>query len=101
MAQEMAAGKPDQQIKVTTRDEVEQLASAFSQMAARMRETVAAVTAEGNRMAAILSNMADGVLMTNTEGLVTLINPAAAAMMQVTPERALGHTFIHRNCPRS
>lgn len=38
--------------------------------------------------------MTDGVLITDSEGLVRLINPAAARLLEVSPEEALGRSFV-------
>lgn len=38
----------------------------------------------------ILRSTADGILVTNAEGILTYVNPAGAAMLGITPEATLG-----------
>ena len=73
VSKRMAEGDLDQEIQVTSRDEVGQLAKAFNLMAARLKEMVSLVTAERDRMAVILSTMGDGILIVDGESRVTNI----------------------------
>lgn len=94
MAQGMAEGELDQKIRVTSRDEVGDLAGAFNQMAAKLKEMVGLLTTERDKISAILSNMADGIFVVDGEGKVIMINRAAERMVQLSQENALGYTFM-------
>ncbi|MBN2186585.1 MAG: HAMP domain-containing protein [Dehalococcoidia bacterium] len=94
MSKRIAEGKLDQEIRVTSKDEVGELARAFNQMAARLKETVGLLTTERDKMSAILSNMADGIFVLDGESKVIMINRAAERMFQFSSSKALGHTFI-------
>jgi two-component system phosphate regulon sensor histidine kinase PhoR len=48
---------------------------------------------ERGRLAAVLENMADGVLITDQMGLVRLINPAAARILEVDEGESIGRSF--------
>ena len=94
MSKRMAGGELDQKVRVSSRDEVAELAGAFNQMAARLKEMVGLLTAERDKMFAILSNVADGILLLDSEGRVTMINQAASRILQLGEDKTLGHTFI-------
>jgi two-component system phosphate regulon sensor histidine kinase PhoR len=84
----------DQDIQITSQDEVGELATAFRQMAARLREMVALITNERDRIAAILSNIDDAIFMVDNDTKITTMNRAAENIFQVPGKRALGQTFI-------
>jgi two-component system phosphate regulon sensor histidine kinase PhoR len=94
LSKKMAQGELDQEIQITSRDEVGELARAFNQMAARLKEMVALVTNERDRMATILSNIDDAIFMVNVDSKVTTMNQAAEKVFQTQTNKALGHTFI-------
>jgi two-component system phosphate regulon sensor histidine kinase PhoR len=58
-----------------------------------LRERVDDLADERGRLAAVLENMADGVLITDDRGLVRLINPAAARILGVDEEKSIGFSF--------
>jgi two-component system phosphate regulon sensor histidine kinase PhoR len=62
-------------------------------MAEQLRAEVSHLAEEQGRLAAVLENMADGVLITDEAGRVRLINPAAAWILGVQEARALGFSF--------
>jgi two-component system phosphate regulon sensor histidine kinase PhoR len=94
MSKRMSEGELDQKIGVSSKDEIGELAGAFNQMSDKLREMVALLSTERDRMSAILSNMADGIVIVDGAGKVTMINQAAEGMFQLSQDEALGHTFI-------
>ena len=94
LSRKMSQGELDQEIKITSRDEVGELARAFNQMAGRLKEMVALVTNERDRMATILSNIDDAIFMVDSGSKVTTMNQAAEKIFQTQANKALGHTFI-------
>ena len=94
LSKKMAQGELDQEIQITSRDEVGELARAFNQMAARLKEMVALLTNERDRMATILSNIDDAILMVDGDGKITTMNRTAENIFQISEKKALGHTFI-------
>jgi two-component system phosphate regulon sensor histidine kinase PhoR len=93
VAERLAEGELGARILPTTQDEVGQLTRAFNHMAEQLREEVSHLAEERGRLAAVLENMADGVLITDEVGQVRLINPAAAWLLGVNEARALGFSF--------
>jgi two-component system, OmpR family, phosphate regulon sensor histidine kinase PhoR len=76
-AQRIAAGQLGQKITISTKDEIGQLAHAFNNMSANLKTTVDDISTEKTKLANILANMADGVIMTDADGNIILANPAA------------------------
>jgi two-component system phosphate regulon sensor histidine kinase PhoR len=93
VVQGVAQGDLTARLLPTTRDEVGVLTQSFNEMADRLRRTIVTLDAERKRSAAVLDNMAGGVLITDHEGRVRLINPAAARLLGTTQEEAMGRTF--------
>ncbi len=93
VVQRVAEGDLSARLLPTTRDEVGALTRAFNQMADRLRETITTLAGERSLLTAVLDNMADGVLITDGEGRVRLINPAAARLLGTDEEAALGRSF--------
>jgi len=87
-AQRLAGGDLDHTIPVVGRDEVSQLGRVFNDMAGALRAHVQAVEDERGRLAAVLSAMGDGLVITDAGGVVRLINPAAAHLLESSSSRA-------------
>ena len=79
----ITSGELGQKITIETRDEVGELAHAFNEMSARLKELVETISEDRARLATILDNMADGVIMTDTEGSISLANQAAARLFDI------------------
>lgn len=94
IAQRLADGDLNQVITLEGQDEVSHLARAFNEMAGALRAHVDAVEEERGRLAAVLASMADGLVITDPDGVVRLINPAAAQLLQTTPARAQGRSVM-------
>ncbi len=77
----------------TTQDEIGELTRSFNQMAIQLRKTINSLTEQQNQLSAVLDNMADGVLITDTQGIVQLINPAAASLLGANRRQSLGRSF--------
>lgn len=79
-AQRVEAGDLDARVRVTTGDELEDLARALdgarNQLAARIGEA----TVERERLEAVLDGMTEGVLVTDRAGRVSRTNPALRRM---------------------
>mgnify|MGYP001024361705 CR=1 FL=1 len=88
-----AAGDLSARLLPTTGDEIGALTRSFNQMAIQLRETINSLTEQQDRLSAVLDNMADGVLITDAQGIVGLINPAAADLLGANKEQALGRSF--------
>ncbi len=76
-SKQIASGELGQKITIEAKDEVGELAHAFNEMSLRLKESVAEISEDRARLATILDNMADGVIMTDDEGSISLANRAA------------------------
>ena len=94
MSKRMAEGELGQTIQVSSRDEVAELAQALNHLSAQLRETLHQIGVERDMVAAIVDNMADGIIMTDSEGRVALMNPAAEAILDAHREAAQGRLLI-------
>ena len=93
VVQRMAEGDLDARLLPVTRDEIGTLTRAFNQMAERLRSMVYALVEERSRLSGVLDTMADGVVITDSEGRVSLINPAAARILGTEEGPALDRPF--------
>jgi len=88
-ARRLAAGDLDARLhSIRTRDEVHDLALAFNQMGDQLRDQINRLADGNRRLTAVLENMADGVLITDQLGQVSLMNPAAQRLLKVSEEES-------------
>ncbi len=93
VAERMAAGDLGARLVPSGHDEVGQLTRSFGHMADRIRAQMMSLAEERGRLAAVLDHMADGVLITDENGRVRLINAAATRLLDTSEERAMGRSF--------
>jgi two-component system phosphate regulon sensor histidine kinase PhoR len=82
----MAKGDFNADLVPFTRDEVGQLTQAVTNLASQIRGQMSS-------LAAVLDRIADGVLITDGDGRVQLVNAAAARFINVTEARVQGRLF--------
>jgi len=82
-SQKIASGKLGQRINVESRDEVGELAHAFNEMSLKLKELVEEISGDRARLASILDNMADGVIVTDIDRRITLCNKAAENLFSI------------------
>ena len=75
------------------RDEIGTVAKVLDESARELGERLSAMTRERAHMDAILTGMAEGVLLVNDAGRFVLTNPAARAMLRI-PEDAEGRPYL-------
>jgi two-component system phosphate regulon sensor histidine kinase PhoR len=79
----IASGKLGQKIPIEARDEVGELTHAFNEMSAEMKELVETISEDRTRLATILDNMTDGVIMVDSEASISLANKAAGKLFNI------------------
>lgn len=92
-AHRVAHGDLSTYLLPTTRDEVGALTRSFNEMIGALRKTIESLERERSRLAGVLENMADGVLITDGEGSVSMINPAACRIFGMDREQAMDLSF--------
>ena len=91
--QRLAAGDLGARLLPATRDEVGTLTQAFNEMSERLRQTIRSLDDQRIRMGSVLSNMADGVLITDGSGRVQLLNRGAERILHIANEEARGRSL--------
>ena len=80
----LAAGDLDtEQIRALATGSTEELASAFIRMSEAVRGTVRDLSGERNKLTAVLNTMADGIVVVEVDGRVSLMNQAAQLLLDV------------------
>jgi two-component system phosphate regulon sensor histidine kinase PhoR len=90
----LARGDMSRRALLRSRDEIGELARTFDGMATRLEETIAEMGRDRGQMRTVLDTMADGLLVTDADGRVRLLNPAAASLLGVDPATAAGKTVL-------
>lgn len=70
-------------LPVRSRDELGKLARVMNEMAGRLEGEMVRLSAERNRLDAILRGMGEGLLVTAADGAVTLVNPAFRELFEI------------------
>jgi two-component system sensor histidine kinase VicK len=79
----VAEGEFDQRAPVLGTDEIGQLSEAFNYMTQRLHNALSLHEEEKERLQTVLTNMSDGVLATDEQGKVIVMNRRAKEMLQV------------------
>ncbi len=79
----ITSGELGQKITIEAKDEVGELAHAFNEMSAKLKELVEAISGDRTRLATILDNMTDAVIMIDSEGNISLANRAAEKLFNI------------------
>jgi two-component system phosphate regulon sensor histidine kinase PhoR len=74
-------------------DEVTQLSHAFHLLITQLRTQIQALETEQGKLSAVLEQMTDGVIIVDDQGIVELINPAAASIFPLTVVESLSHSL--------
>jgi two-component system phosphate regulon sensor histidine kinase PhoR len=90
----ITAGNLGQQIEIRTNDEIGRLAHAFNEMSQNLKTTIAAIVDERGNLATVLTNLTDGVVMTDAEEKLLLTNPAAERLFNFKKENVNGQPLI-------
>jgi two-component system phosphate regulon sensor histidine kinase PhoR len=75
-------------------DELDDLATAFNEAAARLNVTFQSLTGERNRSSAILGSMEEGVAVMDSSERLVFCNPAFSAILGVDLKRAEGRPLV-------
>ncbi len=89
----IANGEWEARILPQTRDELGELILTFNDMIDQLRLQHLALLEENGQFNTVLNYMVDGVLITDSEGNIRLINPAATKLFDLSEETALSRSF--------
>jgi two-component system sensor histidine kinase VicK len=77
----MAEGDFSRKVSVKSEDEIGKLGNAFNHLAKRLDEAITETREEQKKLSSILANMSEGVVATDAEGKIILINPIARKLL--------------------
>lgn len=89
----ITAGEWEARMLPLTRDEMGELILTFNNMIDQLRLTHLALLEENGQFNTVLNYMVDGVLITDEDGHVRLINPAASKLFSLSEKSALTRSF--------
>lgn len=84
-AQAVTAGHLDRRSQVTTHDEVGLLSRSFNSMTSHLLKLYRTMHAEASQRAAVFESIPDGIVMTDCQGKVLIINSAMRLMLRLEP----------------
>jgi len=73
-----------------SRDELGDLADALSRMASDLHGTLARLEEESRRTRTIVENIAEGLMLLDARGRISLVNSAGETLLSISSEKALG-----------
>ena len=79
-------GEFGKRVPVKTRDEVGDLAMVMNDMAVRIEAQLDSMSGEKNRLDTILRGMGEGLMVTDGNGVITLVNPAFHSLFEIRDE---------------
>ena len=83
LAKIVSTGNLDAQAQVMSKDELGSLTHTFNNMISQLKDSLYATEEENAKSQAILSSIADGVLVRNRQGDILLMNDAARELLNV------------------
>jgi two-component system phosphate regulon sensor histidine kinase PhoR len=92
-AEQLARGDLTVRTLPSTRDEVGLLAETFNDMAGRFQSQMETVTDQRNKLVAVLTHMTDGAVITDHDGRVQLVNPAAVRLLALPNRDVTGESL--------
>jgi two-component system, OmpR family, sensor histidine kinase VicK len=91
----MARGDFTRKVKVYGEDEIGQLAMSFNDLTQKLQEANAITESERTKLRSVLAYMTDGVIATDRDGMVILLNDRAEEMLQTSRHQALGKMLVN------
>ena len=85
----MASGNYGTVVGINTNDEIGDLAKVFNQISKRIKEEQDVTETERRKLATIIESMMDGIITTDTNGKVILINTSAGDMIDAPEDEIL------------
>ncbi|MBP9865452.1 MAG: PAS domain-containing protein [Candidatus Omnitrophica bacterium] len=87
-------GDLTQKIIVDSEDELRTLADSMNHMSAALKNRIREAEEKKIQLAAVLENMAEGVLALNRDGSLVVVNGAAEAMLGIRRDQVIGKSFM-------
>ena len=91
----VANGNMDSQVPVMGRDELGQMAEIFNTMSNQLSAAHEGLQSEQEKLTTILLSAREGIVGTNRDGRIALVNPAALVLLGKTEEEIVAGGFLH------
>lgn len=91
----LAEGDLEQKVPVIGQDELSDMARIFNQMCDDLRLTRHGLENEKNKLTTILLGAREGIVATDEEGKVVLVNPATQRLLGKTEQQIVDEGFFH------
>lgn len=91
-AKDIVDGRLDTRVDIDSSDEVGALGIFVNSIVGDLNDAFQQLEWTLNHLKAIIDNLVDGVLVTNSEGEIVVVNPALLAMFDLDEKSLLGHT---------
>ena len=89
VAEAISHGDYDKRLSTIKKDEIGELAQALNRVAESSRERTQIIRADRNKLSAILSGMAEGVVAVSHDERVVHLNEAAGKLLGTSPKRSV------------
>lgn len=93
-SQRLEDGDFDHRAPAGANDETRQLTDSFNRMADTVKTVIGRLSSERDTLSAVLDTMADGVMVTDRTGRVSLLNPAARELLGIRAEQVEGLRLV-------
>jgi two-component system phosphate regulon sensor histidine kinase PhoR len=93
-ARRIADGDFDYKITSGSSDESGQLARAFNEMSLKIKNMIDEINADRAQLSTILENMTDGIIMTDREGNITMVNSSCTRILNTADREINGKPLI-------
>jgi two-component system phosphate regulon sensor histidine kinase PhoR len=93
-AQRFAAGDLTTRLNVPNTEEIAGLAESMNNMAMQLDARIKTVMEQRNEREAVFSSMSEGIISLDAEDRIASLNRAAAEMLVLDPEKALGQSVF-------
>ncbi|MES9851594.1 MAG: diguanylate cyclase [Candidatus Thiodiazotropha sp. L084R] len=86
-------GELNQQVPELSDDELGHMARSFNRMTEKLLETYTGMELEQNKLTTIILNAGEGIVVTDSEGNIVLVNPSAEQLIGRSKAEIISHEF--------
>jgi two-component system, OmpR family, sensor histidine kinase VicK len=90
----MARGDFSRKVQLYGDDEIGQLAMTFNNLTTKLQEATAITESERRKLRSVLMYMTDGVIATDRDGAIILMNDRSEEMLNISRQNALGTSLL-------
>ncbi|MBF0177743.1 MAG: diguanylate cyclase [Magnetococcales bacterium] len=91
----VASGKLDQRVPVLGADELGCMAMNFNRMSSELARVLAGLKNEREKLTTIILSAREGMVVTDRQGKIVLVNPAAERLLEKSQEAIVSAGFLH------